>query len=276
MKKLCALALSLILVLSLTSCGLVEEAVGEAVRENYGDEFGDLYDEALEQNRQELKELGDDWNTVRNSMRDELHAAAEEQYGEQAEEAKAVVDGVVEFIDSFFGSGWEYPVVDPQCSWRGYEEETWSWSELEFCDGRERDYHLGLDLKSSSGSTDILAAADGVVAYSSGSGDLSDGNGYHVILEHELDGETVYSLYSHLADWKDLPEEGAQVKLGERIGTMGSTGTSGSVHLHFAVFGTYQRSPKGRATIFTGNKTVYEGQTFYNPKYIIEHDALPD
>lgn len=276
MKKLCALALILAMMLLLTSCGMVEKMVGDAVRESYGDEVGDLYEEALEQNRQDLKELEDDWNTVRDSMRDELHAAAEEQYGEQAEEAKALVDGAVEFIDSFFRSGWEYPVMDPQCSWRGYEEDTWSWSELEFCDGRERDYHLGLDLMSGSSSTDIFAAADGVVVYSSGSGDLSDENGYHVILEHELDGETVYSLYSHLADWKELPDEGTQVKLGDRIGTMGSTGTSGSVHLHFAVFSTYKKSPWGRGTIFTGNKTVYDGQTFYNPKYIIENGRLPD
>ncbi|MCF2651137.1 hypothetical protein [Anaeromassilibacillus senegalensis] len=90
MKKLCALALILAMMLLLTSCGMVEKMVGDAVRESYGDEVGDLYEEALEQNRQDLKELEDDWNTVRDSMRDELHAAAEEQYGEQAEEAKVL------------------------------------------------------------------------------------------------------------------------------------------------------------------------------------------
>ena len=276
MKKLCALALILAMMLLLTSCGMVEKMVGDAVRESCGDEVGDLYEEALEQNRQDLKELEDDWNTVRDSMRDELHAAAEEQYGEQAEEAKALVDGAAEFIDSFFRSGWEYPVADAKCSWSDYEDETWSWSEWEFDTKDGRSYHIGLDLGSASHSTDILAAADGTVVYASTSADGNKANGYRVVIEHELDGQTVYSFYGHLAGYTDLPEVGASVSCGDRIGTMGNTGTSTATHVHFAVYKEKTFDPPGRAYQFFGNTTVHNSITFYNPKYIIEHDALPN
>lgn len=72
-----------------------------------------------------------------------------------------------------------------------------------------------------------------------------------MILEHELDGKTIYSFYGHLATY---------------------TG----VHLHFAVLGDYCKSPVGRANDFTGDKTVWDNVTFYNLKYIIENGKLPE
>lgn len=292
-------ALLMAIVFLFSGCGLVQDAAVEVVRDSMGDEYADAYEaeynaamEELEQEwneaeailEEEMKEemsaakeeLKAEWDAQKDALKEEVHAAIEDEFGESAETVKALADEGIEWVESWFGLKWEYPMESPKCSWRGYEEETWSWSEAEFCDGRDRDYHLGLDLYSTVGNTDIYAAADGVVVYSSGSGDLNDGNGYHVIIEHDFGGETVYSLYSHLANWKELPEEETEVKVGEKIGTMGNTGNSGGAHLHFAVFSTYKRSPLGRATYFTGDKTVYDGQTFYNPKYIVENDKLPE
>ncbi len=243
MKRICTLLLFLALVLSLAACSITDELMGEEYWELLSDEFGDV-----------------------NVMEEEL--------GEAAEQA---ADGMINIIDSLIGSNWEYPLVDAICSWRGYEDETWSWSEFEFKDPEDRSYHLGLDLKSASGSDDVLAAADGTVVYASASGDETEANGFHVVIEHKLSGKIVYSFYGHLADYKNLPDVGDSVSCGDILGTMGNTGASTGAHLHFAVYskeGSYD--PPGRAYQFAGDSKEFKGYVFYNPKYIVENDSLPD
>ena len=291
------------MVVLLASCGLMKEVAVEAVRDTYGDEYADAYeaeyDAAMEQLEQEWDKLDaelneemqdeyeamkaqlkDEWDAKKEALKAEAQSAIQEEFGDQAEAAQELVDAGVAWIDSLFGPKWEYPVENPKCSWRGYEEETWSWSEWEFKDpdGNGREYHLGLDLQSIDGVLDITAAADGTVVFGKDSKQKTSGNGYKVVIEHELDGEKVYSFYAHLASTEDLPVVGTKVKQGERIGTMGTTGTSskGKPHLHFAVYKANQRyDPSGRAQKFTGNVKQYGNYYFYNPKYIIENDELP-
>ena len=302
MKRVCRVTMAVVLsvaVLTFSGCGLVKEAAVEAVRESMGDEYADVYaaeydaamaelerewDKVDEELKAEMKDeyeamkvqLKEEWDSKKEELKNSAESAIQEEFGTDGETAKALADKGIQWIDSLFGLKWDYPMENPKCTWGEYEEETWSWSEEEFCDGRARDYHLGLDLYSTTGNTDIYAAADGVVKFASGAGGASDGNGFHVIIEHEFDGETVYSLYSHLAKYTDLPKAGTEVKRGEKIGTMGNTGVSGGPHLHFSVYSGYQVSPDGRANFFTGDSTVWEGSTFYNPKYIIENDKLPE
>ena len=130
-------------------------------------------------------------------------------------------------------------------------------------DGPETDWysgHAGIDfapVNPLQGDTPILAAAAGrlhlVTIY-------TDGN-HAIWLTHDPDGDGTYqyaTLYFHIFPdefWQDMTaryqaanEAGtfAEIAKGERIGTMGTTGRSSGIHLHFEVrhdvnrpFGTY-------------------------------------
>lgn len=85
--------------------------------------------------------------------------------------------------------------------------------------------HDGIDLLGPHGSP-IYATANGRVEKA----EYSGGYGYHVVLKHGYGYETLYAHLSKLA----VPV-GAQVKRGQIIGYMGSTGRSTGTHLHYSV-----------------------------------------
>lgn len=132
-----------------------------------------------------------------------------------------------------------------------------------------RPYHCGIDIKASN--TNIYAAAAGTVVYKG----YSDGNGYHVVLKHNLNGTTVKTLYSHLADYNSCPAVGQTVKKGAKIGVMGSTGNSTGPHLPFAVYTGNTNNPWGYTSTSGANKISYNGCVFYNPAYVISNGRLP-
>lgn len=88
----------------------------------------------------------------------------------------------------------------------------------------------GVDIASPLG-TPILAAADGVVLISKGSG-WNGGYGGMIVLKHSNGTQT---LYGHMI--ATLVNAGERVTKGQQIGKMGSTGKSTGVHLHFEVRG---------------------------------------
>ena len=85
--------------------------------------------------------------------------------------------------------------------------------------------HEGIDIANSTG-TPIKAAADGVVTYS----DWKNGYGNVVIISH---GNGYESFYGHNSQLK--VKEGTQVKRGDLIALMGSTGRSTGPHCHFEI-----------------------------------------
>lgn len=90
-------------------------------------------------------------------------------------------------------------------------------------------FHKGVDLIGKGNSTDyIVAAAAGTVTVSK----YSESAGNYVQINH---GNGVYTRYLHM---KSLPsvKVGQNVKKGEILGYMGSTGQSTGAHLHFDVF----------------------------------------
>lgn len=91
-------------------------------------------------------------------------------------------------------------------------------------------YHAGFDLTSSTGSLDILAVESGRVRALPINSFHNENHrmGNVVIIDH---GNGPYSLYAHLAAIHVA--DGAYVAQGEKIGTMGETGFSLGVHLHF-------------------------------------------
>ena len=91
--------------------------------------------------------------------------------------------------------------------------------------GPVRSYHAGVDW-SAPGGTPIIAPADGIVVLAE---DLVVRGGA-VVIDH---GQGVYSNFWHLS--KILVEPGQEVKRGETIGLVGTTGLSTGAHLHWEI-----------------------------------------
>jgi murein DD-endopeptidase MepM/ murein hydrolase activator NlpD len=87
----------------------------------------------------------------------------------------------------------------------------------------EDEEHSGIDIAAPQG-TPVLAAAAGRVEFAGEQGDY----GNLVIITH-ADGSQTY--YGHLAEI--AVSEGSLVNSGQKLGTVGSTGTSTGPHLHF-------------------------------------------
>ena len=85
--------------------------------------------------------------------------------------------------------------------------------------------HTGLDIATATG-TPIKAAADGTVTFAAYSGSY----GYLVKIDH---GNGVETWYGHTS--KMLVKAGQEVKSGDTIALVGSTGNSTGPHLHFEV-----------------------------------------
>lgn len=100
----------------------------------------------------------------------------------------------------------------------------------------ERNIHIGLDLWIKAG-TAVLAALDGVIHSFQNNLSLGD-YGPALILEHEIEGETFYTLYGHLSlESLQGKAEGQKVSKGEVIGTLGAPPVNGDYapHLHFQI-----------------------------------------
>lgn len=86
--------------------------------------------------------------------------------------------------------------------------------------------HSGIDIGNAGYGAPVIAAADGIVSYA---GELG-GYGNCIMINH---GSGVTTLYGH--GQKVLTEVGKEVKMGDLIMEVGSTGISTGPHLHFEV-----------------------------------------
>ncbi|MEO1792319.1 MAG: M23 family metallopeptidase [Cyanobacteria bacterium J06629_19] len=87
-------------------------------------------------------------------------------------------------------------------------------------------FHAGTDIGAEQG-TPVLAAQDGLVASANAAG----GYGLMVVLRHQTEDLELESRYAHLAEI--FVDAGTEVKKGDIIGLVGSTGNSTGPHLHF-------------------------------------------
>ncbi|HRG37965.1 MAG TPA: M23 family metallopeptidase [Bacteroidia bacterium] len=88
------------------------------------------------------------------------------------------------------------------------------------------EFHPGMDFASPEG-TEIYATGDGVVTRAD---NMAQGYGNHVVLDHGYGYETLYGHMSKLG-----VHVGQQVKRGQLIGYVGSTGLSTAPHVHYEV-----------------------------------------
>ncbi len=100
----------------------------------------------------------------------------------------------------------------------------------------ERNIHIGVDLWIKAG-TPVLAALEGTIHSFQNNTALGD-YGPTIILRHEIEGETFYTLYGHLSlESLKGKSEGQKVSKGELIGQLGAPPINGDYapHLHFQI-----------------------------------------
>ena len=97
-------------------------------------------------------------------------------------------------------------------------------------DGTE--FHTGVDFGGAENSN-VLATLDGKVTRVLSSG-YNQGLGHTVTLEHEVNGEKIFSRYNHVG--KIDVKVGDVVSKGQRIAGMSSTGNSTGTHLDYQVY----------------------------------------
>lgn len=96
-------------------------------------------------------------------------------------------------------------------------------------------HHLGIDLgvdKSKPYTSTDGGPVTAVLSATVKESKYSAARGWYILLNHGMiDGKSVQTRYQHLKE--KGAETGKKVKSGERIGTMGNTGVTSSLHLHF-------------------------------------------
>jgi murein DD-endopeptidase MepM/ murein hydrolase activator NlpD len=92
-------------------------------------------------------------------------------------------------------------------------------------------FHKGVDFVPGGG-TPIYAIADGIAAVA---GEDYSGYGNHVIIQHDLGGVDVESLYAHMISGSSPIVQGQEIKVGDFLGLVGDTGVAYGAHLHFEI-----------------------------------------
>lgn len=134
-------------------------------------------------------------------------------------------------------------------NFEGVESTPWEGGAFGFVRGPQRlggevvftSLHEGIDIapvkRDAAGNPldDILASAAGVVVHASNAPGASN-YGRYVVIEHDIEGGRVYTLYAHLSEISVAP--GQRVAQGERLGRMGYSGEGLNrerSHLHFEI-----------------------------------------
>lgn len=139
-----------------------------------------------------------------------------------------------------------------------------------FTHGEERNVHIGLDLWLHNGAP-IYTPLDGVVhSYNNNLG-LGD-YGPTIIVEHKVEGETIFTLYGHLSleSLKQI-EVGQEIKSGELIGWLGDATVNGGYapHLHFQIIKDLQGKTGDYPGVCSNSEIDYYKSNCPNPEFLL-------
>ena len=118
---------------------------------------------------------------------------------------------------------------------------------------KKRRFHQGMDFTAPRG-TPVYASGDGVVGRAD---NRASGYGKHVRIDH---GFGYVSLYAHLNKYNVKRRQ--EVKRGDIIGYVGSTGRSVGPHLHYEIFKDWKRV--NPLNYYSGNLTAEEFDIMLN------------
>lgn len=112
-------------------------------------------------------------------------------------------------------SGWAYPTTADTPISSDYRNP-------------QRPGHRGVDLANSLG-TPIYASREGTVTNSG----PASGFGNWIVIQHDVDGKRVDSVYGHMQAGDLMVKVGDKVKTGQQISKIGNEGQSSGPHLHY-------------------------------------------
>lgn len=139
-----------------------------------------------------------------------------------------------------------------------------------------RNLHLGIDVWMEAG-TEIYTPLDAIVHSFQDNNNFGD-YGPTIILEHELEGVTFYTLYGHLSR-RSLEglEVGKEFKKGDRIAWLGDYPENGDwpPHLHFQVMTTMEGRTGDFPGVAAASDRAHFEQICANPNLILQCPLLP-
>jgi len=199
------------------------ETVNDRIEE-FTEKFNQLTDEYLEEQSARVSRSGERTETAFASDMRELKTSLDKliQLYSRSKRPDADIEAVEEKINAFM------EVIPTLWPTEGRITDQFGYRKDPFT--RRKSYHSGLDIAADVG-TSIKAAASGKVIYA----DYTYATGRTVKIDH---GNGFVTVYGHCS--KILAEPGQQVKKGEVIAKVGSTGRSTGPHCHFEIhlFGT--------------------------------------
>lgn len=141
--------------------------------------------------------------------------------------------------------------------------------------GNVRSIHLGIDIWAPPGSPVFTPLPGSVHSFQNnvGFGDY----GPTIILEHEIEGVTFYTLYGHLSTGSIARlQVGQFFEAGERIGYLGHMQENGNwpPHLHFQIITDMQGRRGDFPGVATREEREYYLQICPNPNLILQIPAL--
>lgn len=160
----------------------------------------------------------------------------------------------------------------------GYLEDRFIYRRSQHFDvaAESRSLHLGVDVWIAAG-TPVLAPLDGVVHSFRDNNNFGD-YGPTIILAHELEEVTFYTLYGHLSRTSVTGmAAGKQILKGEAFATVGPYPENGDwpPHLHFQVMADMQgKSGDFPGVATTSERAIYE-ELCPNPNLILKCPHLP-
>ena len=135
----------------------------------------------------------------------------------------------------------------------------------------ERNIHIGLDLWIKAG-TSVLSALDGKIHSFQNNTAFGD-YGPTIILEHEIEDVTFYTLYGHLSlESLEGKMEGQFVKKGEKIAELGKPPINGDYapHLHFQIIKDIQNKKGDYPGVCSANELDFYKEICPDPNFLLK------
>lgn len=139
---------------------------------------------------------------------------------------------------------------------------------------KTKKHHNGVDLWGAAATIYIEAFHDGKVLFA-GPSKIKKANGepggfgYHVMVQHKIDGKFYVSVYAHMRKGSLKVKAGQKVEAGTVLGIMDATGMVTGKHLHWEIC-------VGKKYVWTGNGKGYVNPMTFTKALIAKEAALAE
>lgn len=139
---------------------------------------------------------------------------------------------------------------------------------------KTKKHHNGVDLWGAAATIYIESFHDGKVIFAGPSSKKNaDGSvggfGYHVMVQHKIDGKFYVSVYAHMRKGSLKVKVGQKIDAGTVLGIMDATGMVTGKHLHWEIC-------VGKKYVWTGNGKGYVDPMKFTKALIVKEAALAE